>query len=98
MRRRPNVSDMPFPPKTAVALAAQRPDLVRGLVLLNATPFWTTRPPLAKSGGFWRLLSSLDGSVPAPPNVLALLKRFGIWEALRHPANVRCSNVVCCCS
>ena len=31
----------------AVYLAAQHPELVRGLILLNATPFWSFRPPLA---------------------------------------------------
>lgn len=30
----------------AVQLAATEPNLVRGLVLLNATPFWSFRPPL----------------------------------------------------
>lgn len=45
-------------------LAARHPDAVKGLVLLNATPFWSQRPPSGKEGLLWRLLPA--ATVPVP--------------------------------
>jgi len=56
-------------------LAAQRPDLVRGLVLLNATPFWGTT-----SIRFW------DGTYPVPRLLRLLGTRW--WNAVRDPDNI----------
>ena len=51
----------------AVYLTAMHPELVRGLVLLNATPFWSIRPPLsAPKQGVWGLLPPGFGSLPVP--------------------------------
>jgi hypothetical protein len=47
----------------ACNLAARHPDAVKGLVLLNATPFWSSRPPAGKEGLLWKLLPS---TVPVP--------------------------------
>jgi hypothetical protein len=51
-------------------LAAKRPDLVRGLVLLNATPFWAFRPPRGSPDSrspLWAALErAVPGSVPVP--------------------------------
>ncbi|KXZ47460.1 hypothetical protein GPECTOR_35g898 [Gonium pectorale] len=60
----------------AVNLAARRPDLVKGLVLLNATPFWAFRRPRGPDGArgppVWAALDrAIDGSVPVPELVYA---------------------------
>lgn len=48
-----------------VHLAAKHPHAVRGLVLLNATPFWSQRPPLGQERGLlWRALRDVDAAVP----------------------------------
>jgi pimeloyl-ACP methyl ester carboxylesterase len=47
----------------ACNLAARHPDAVKGLVLLNATPFWSSRPPTGQEGLLWRLMPS---TVPVP--------------------------------
>ena len=46
-------------------LAANHPDAVKGLILLNAAPFWSFRPPGADAKGIWKLLQS-DGTLPVP--------------------------------
>ncbi len=69
---RPHPTTTPLPPCSylAVLLAARRPDLVRGLLLLNATPFWAFRPAQgteAARGALWRALDgAVEGSVPVP--------------------------------
>jgi pimeloyl-ACP methyl ester carboxylesterase len=47
----------------ACNLTARHPDAVKGLVLLNATPFWSSRPPAGHEGLLWKLLPS---TVPVP--------------------------------
>jgi pimeloyl-ACP methyl ester carboxylesterase len=48
-----------------VHLAAKHPSAVAGLILLNATPFWSQRPPLGKENLLWMLLKKdLDAAVP----------------------------------
>ncbi|GFR43641.1 hypothetical protein Agub_g4742, partial [Astrephomene gubernaculifera] len=75
----------------AVMLAARRPDLVRGLVLLNATPFWAFRPPRGSAGSrglLWAALDrAVDGSVPVPEPLKALIQRHW-WDTLRSPATI----------
>jgi hypothetical protein len=46
-------------------LAANHPDAVKGLILLNAAPFWSFRPPGEDAKGIWKLLQS-DGTLPVP--------------------------------
>ncbi|EFJ51045.1 hypothetical protein VOLCADRAFT_79935 [Volvox carteri f. nagariensis] len=72
----------------AVMLAARRPDLVRGLVLLNATPFWAFRPPrgsAAARGPIWSALA--DGSVPVPESLKRVIERYW-WDKLRAPTTI----------
>lgn len=45
---------------------AQRPDLCKGLILLNATPYWAFQPALTDNRGLWGLLPLPDGSIPVP--------------------------------
>lgn len=48
-----------------VNLAAKHPEVVKGLILLNATPFWSQRPPPGQGGLLWQtLLKDLDAVVP----------------------------------
>ncbi|GLC45073.1 hypothetical protein PLESTB_001465600 [Pleodorina starrii] len=75
----------------AVMLAARRPDLVRGLALLNATPFWAFRPPrgsAAARGLIWSALDrAVDGSVPVPEPLKRVIERYW-WDQLRSPATI----------
>ena len=70
----------------ATYVAALRPDLVRGLILLNATPFWSNAPnpetePQAAARMPW------DGTLPAPWYLRALVGLW--WNTLRLPSTVR---------
>jgi len=61
----------------ATNLAARHPDIVSGLILLNATPFWSQRPPPGQESWLWKLLQ-VDGTVPVP-----LVRPCGtLWCAL----------------
>lgn len=46
-----------------VNLAAKHPDVIKGLILLNATPFWSQRPPAGQETLLWQLLN-IDASLP----------------------------------
>ncbi|KAL6762310.1 Alpha/Beta hydrolase protein [Haematococcus lacustris] len=70
----------------AVNLAAQQPDLVRGLLLLNATPFWSFRPPMDQPQGLWGILG-FDGSVPAPKALKRAIEVLW-WDSLRSRSTV----------
>jgi len=73
----------------AVQLGALHPDLVRGLVLLNATPFWSFRPALQEARqGIWGLMPPGFGSVPVPPGLKGFIGRYW-WNTLRQPNTVR---------
>ena len=62
----------------AVYLAAMHPELVRGLVLLNATPFWSFRPSLSfKNQGIWSLMSPGFGTVPVPSGLRNVIEK--VW-------------------
>lgn len=50
----------------AVSLAAAHPSAVKGLILLNATPFWAFLPHPDNRRGLWRVLPGLDGTAPGP--------------------------------
>ncbi|KAG2483341.1 hypothetical protein HYH03_017789 [Edaphochlamys debaryana] len=75
----------------AVMLAARRPDLVRGVVLLNATPFWAFRPARGtpgSEGALWRALdNAVDGSVPVPEGLKRTIERYW-WDTLRDPTTI----------
>lgn len=46
-----------------VNLAARHPEAIRGLILLNATPFWSQRPPAGQENLLWRTLN-VDAALP----------------------------------
>ncbi|WIA10745.1 hypothetical protein OEZ85_010916 [Tetradesmus obliquus] len=69
----------------ACNLAAKHPDAVKGLVLLNATPFWSSRPPAGQEGLLWKLLPS---TVPVPKVVKATIERYW-WDKIRNPETIR---------
>ncbi|KAG2453714.1 hypothetical protein HYH02_001926 [Chlamydomonas schloesseri] len=75
----------------AVMLAARRPDLVKGLTLLNATPFWAFRPPRTSAQArswLWRALDrAVDGSVPVPNSLKRVIERYW-WDTLRSPSTI----------
>ncbi|GAX74761.1 hypothetical protein CEUSTIGMA_g2208.t1 [Chlamydomonas eustigma] len=73
----------------AVYMAAMYPERVRGLVLLNATPFWSFRPPLrSQAQGLWAALPKGFGSVPVPEGLKALIGGLW-WDTLRQIQTVR---------
>lgn len=67
----------------SVATSAARNDLIKSVILLNATPFWAFAPynPDNTKGFFW------NGVLPAP----AWLLKFGsaYFDIMRNPKNVR---------
>ena len=71
----------------AVYLAATRPDLVRGLFLLNATPFWAFNPNDENDGSLLGKLAPWRGALPAPGWIRAPLKAY--WDSFRSVENVR---------
>jgi hypothetical protein len=46
-----------------VNLAARHPEAIKGLVLLNATPFWSQRPPVGQDTLLWQVLN-VDAALP----------------------------------
>ncbi|GBF98208.1 hypothetical protein Rsub_10708 [Raphidocelis subcapitata] len=70
----------------AVNLAAGHPGLVKGLVLLNATPFWSFRADSGRRGLFEA--AGLDGTVPVPRAVRATIERLW-WRNLSSPGTVK---------
>lgn len=72
----------------AVQLALKRPDLVRGLALLNATPLWSFAPPISSEddGRVWRPFG-WDATLPAPRGPYAIGSRW--FDALRSPVMIR---------
>lgn len=71
----------------AVQLASSSPQLVKGLILLNATPFWAFRPPSSTGGNASEpipFVSNLDGTVPINPGVKRVIETF--WYERQRPA------------
>ena len=67
-------------------VGATRPELVRGVVLLNATPFWGSVPnPAVDPAGAARF--PWDGRLPAPWLFTALVGLW--WDTLRNPSTIR---------
>lgn len=44
-------------------LAAKHPEVIKGLILLNATPFWSQRPPAGQESLLWQVLN-VDSALP----------------------------------
>eukprot|EP00879_Flechtneria_rotunda_P018963 GHRR01019907.1.p1 GENE.GHRR01019907.1~~GHRR01019907.1.p1 ORF type:complete len:440 (+),score=157.56 GHRR01019907.1:356-1675(+) len=72
----------------AVNLAARHPEAVRGLVLLNATPFWSSRPPPGQEGLLWKLLQADGGTLPVPQAIKGTIERVW-WDRIRQPESIR---------
>lgn len=72
----------------ATAVAATHPDLIKGVILWNATPFWSFAPN-RKGLSEWvkRTIVPYDGTLPAPaPN----FKIGSTWfDGLKNPVTVR---------
>ncbi|CAI5512965.1 unnamed protein product [Closterium sp. Naga37s-1] len=71
-------------------LAASHPHLCRGLMLLNATPFWAFAPnPAAPAPSLLARLYpfSWRGSLPVPTLARVVARRW--WDSLRHPTTLR---------
>lgn len=70
----------------ATLLAATTPDRVRGVILFNASPFWSSAPnPVTEPERAERM--PWDGKLPAPWFVRLLLSLW--WRMLRTPAVLR---------
>ncbi|GJP51648.1 hypothetical protein CLOM_g10800 [Closterium sp. NIES-68] len=74
----------------AAYLAATRPHLCRGVLLLNATPFWAFAPnPAAPAPSLLARLYPFPwrGSLPVPALPRLVARRW--WDSLRHPVTLR---------
>ncbi|GAQ85781.1 putative alpha/beta hydrolase fold containing-protein [Klebsormidium nitens] len=73
----------------AVSLAARRPDLVKGVCLVNATPFWAFIPSPKSKNWFSRQIGRViwAGAVPVPRWARWASSRW--WDALRNPGTIR---------
>eukprot|EP00798_Chlamydomonas_sp_ICE-L_P023853 gene23853-9409_t len=72
----------------AMHLGAKQPDMVRGLILLNATPFWSFRPPTTQPQGLWGVFPKNLASVPGPEGLRGFIGKYW-WNNLRNPKTVR---------
>jgi len=74
----------------AVQTAYQTGSLVRGIVLLNATPFWGFQPHAKQRKGLWSFLGPKlwDGSVPAPVLLKSTIEQLW-WDRLRTPETIK---------
>lgn len=72
----------------ATAVAATRPDLVKGVVLFNATPFWSFAPN-RRGLSEWvkRTIVPYDGTLPAPSGAYKLGAAW--FDGLRNPVTVK---------
>eukprot|EP00897_Mesotaenium_endlicherianum_P004878 jgi/Mesen1/4418/ME000225S03401 len=70
----------------ATYFAAQNSELVRGLALFNATPFWAFVPNPAAAPRMARMVP-WSGALPVPSFARALARRW--WDDLRNPATLR---------
>jgi len=74
----------------AALCAAVHPELVRGLILLNAAPFWTFIPNPRRSPTASRIISAAlpwAGRLPAPRIVRSVVRL--LFDRLRSPETVR---------
>lgn len=77
---------------TAINLAAKSPSLVRGLILLNATPFWgfvpaLSSPPTSSMEKFIHSVLPWDGTLPAPSWFMRLVTPY--WDRFRDFGTIR---------
>nr|GMC84637.1 putative disease resistance protein RGA3 [Ipomoea batatas] len=69
----------------ALSLAARHPELVKGVTLLNATPFWTFLPNPIKSPRLSRMLP-WAGTFPLPTTVRNIMKL--LWQKISDPESI----------
>ncbi|KAL5129631.1 Pheophytinase, chloroplastic [Glycine soja] len=69
----------------ALYSAARNPHLVKGVTLLNATPFWGFLPNPIKNPGLAKFLP-WAGTFPLPSNVKRLTEL--VWEKISDPASI----------
>ncbi|XP_073140382.1 pheophytinase, chloroplastic [Henckelia pumila] len=69
----------------ALYFAASHPELVKGVTLLNATPFWGFLPNPARYPRFSRLFP-WAGTFPLPSNVRKLLEI--VWQKISDPKSI----------
>ncbi|EPS73530.1 hypothetical protein M569_01227 [Genlisea aurea] len=69
----------------ALYLAALHPELVKGVILLNATPFWGLLPNPERSPRFSRLFP-WSGTFPLPYNIKKLIEI--LWQKFSDPLTI----------
>ncbi|KAK7404260.1 hypothetical protein VNO78_05007 [Psophocarpus tetragonolobus] len=69
----------------ALYAAARNPHLVKGVTLLNATPFWGFLPNPIKNPGLAKIFP-WAGTFPLPPSVRKLTEF--VWEKISDPASI----------
>ena len=69
----------------ATYVAAMAPELTKGLILVNATPFWAFVPSDPNAWG--SKIAPWRGALPAPKWIRTPIKAY--WESFRSAANVR---------
>lgn len=70
-----------------VNLAARHPEAVRGLILLNATPFWSQRPPAGQENLLWRTIN-VDAALPVKHGFKTAIEQLW-WNRIRTPETIR---------
>lgn len=70
----------------ALYFAACNPQLVKGVTLLNATPFWGFLPNPVKSPTLSRIFP-WAGTFPLPASVIKLIEI--VWQKIRDPGSIR---------
>lgn len=70
-----------------VNLAAKHPEAIKGLVLLNATPFWSQRPPVGQDTLLWQLFN-VDASLPVKHGFKTAIEQIW-WNRIRTPETIR---------
>eukprot|EP01025_Chloroclados_australasicus_P046825 TRINITY_DN5177_c4_g1_i1.p1 TRINITY_DN5177_c4_g1~~TRINITY_DN5177_c4_g1_i1.p1 ORF type:complete len:479 (+),score=45.89 TRINITY_DN5177_c4_g1_i1:136-1437(+) len=71
----------------AVCLSAKRPELCKGVILLNATPFWGFGPN-PETDPFMSRIMPYNGSIPAPKVLSWIVKTFW-FRFLKRKSNVK---------
>jgi pimeloyl-ACP methyl ester carboxylesterase len=82
----------------AINVAAKNPALARGLILLNATPFWgfvpasasattTTSPPPSPAARLVNAMLPWNGALPAPGWIMGVVTPY--WDRFRSLTTIR---------
>lgn len=72
----------------ATAVAAQYPDMVKGVILLNSTPFWSFAPSRKKMSEWVKnTIIPYDGTLPPPEHLFKIGAKY--YDGLRNPTTVK---------